>query len=93
MPESMRDRIEAANRQAYDVFVSGQPVWVGVRPAGEVVPGLSRNVILHTGPELDFDRMLPAQQNGIIGGILFEGLARTREEAMDSIRRGEVQHG
>lgn len=91
MAESMRDRIEAANRRAYDVFVGGQPVWVGVRPAGEVVPGLRRNVILHTGPELDFDRMLPAHQSGIIGGILFEGLARTREEAIDLIHRGEVQ--
>ena len=88
--EPYRQQIQTANQKAFDTMITAQPVWVDVRAAGEVVPGMKENTVLHAGPPLDFEQMLPSMQGGIIGGILFEGLAKTREEALELIRRGKI---
>lgn len=84
-------KIRTANRKAYETLVEGEPVWTDVALAGDVVPGLRKNMILHTGPPMDFSRMLPAHRNGIIGGALFERLAETEEEAVRKILNGEIK--
>lgn len=87
----MRERIDEANRMAFEIFCSGQPVWVAMSPAIEVIPGFKRNLILHAGPARRFDDMVPAQQGGLIGAAQFEGLARSPEEAAAMIRSGEIE--
>lgn len=89
--EPLRDRIEEANRQALDIFRSGQPVWVGMKPAIEAIPGFKRNLILHAGPARRFDDMVDAQKGGLVGAAQFEGLAGSPEEAAAMIRRGEIE--
>jgi hypothetical protein len=61
-----------------------------VAPAHEVIPDFPKNMILHTGPAIDIQDMMSAHRDGVIGGILFEGLAKTRDEAIEMVRRGEV---
>jgi succinyl-CoA synthetase alpha subunit len=85
------EKIKTANKKAYDTLVGGEPVWIDVALAGEVVPGFEKNMILHTGPLMDFSRMLPAHRNGIIGGALFERLADTEEEAVRKILNREIK--
>ncbi|MCL5074607.1 MAG: DUF1116 domain-containing protein [Chloroflexi bacterium] len=91
MEKDIHQRIQEANKRAFDIFVQGQPVWVGVKPAIEAIPGMKKNLLLHTGPPIEIDRMVPAQRDGVIGGILFEGLAKTRQEALEMVRRGEIE--
>jgi hypothetical protein len=91
MKTILREQIEAANQKVFEIFVNSQPVWVDVSAAGEVVPGMKKNLILHAGPPIQFDQMVPSMQDGIIGGALFEGLANNREEALNLIQNGKIE--
>jgi hypothetical protein len=86
----LKSRIAAANLQTVDTILRAQPIWVDVRPALDVVPGMAPNMILHSSPRIEWERMCGAQRNGIIGAALFEKLAPTREEAIKRIEKGEI---
>ena len=46
--------MKTENSIAFEKLVSARPVLIGCRRAGEVIPGFRRNLILHSGPELEF---------------------------------------
>lgn len=83
-------KIESANMLAVDNMISAEPYFTGILPAKDVVPGMKQNMILHSGPPIDWERMLPAQKKGIIGGILHEKLAANAIEAEAMISSGEI---
>jgi hypothetical protein len=66
-------------------------VLVDIRPAIEVVPGMTRDVILTSGAPLAWSEYTGGQRNAIIGGALHEGLARTRDEAVARLDAGEIR--
>lgn len=86
----LKSRIEAANAEALDSLLSSRPVWVDVRPALEVVPGMTENTVMHSAPPIEWARMCGPHRNGIIGAVLFEGLAETPEAAQQLIEEGGV---
>lgn len=88
----LKNRIAAANQQTVDVILRGQPVWVDVQPAIDALPGMTPNMILHSSPRIEWDRMCGAHQNGIIGAALFEGLASDHEDAIMRIQRGDIEY-
>ena len=90
MAEDVKRKIGIANAETLDVILNGRPVWVDVRPALEVVPGMTKNTVLHSAPPIAWERMCGPHQNGIIGAALFEGLADTPEEARRRIEKGEI---
>jgi len=81
------------NAIAYDRMVRSHPWLVGVRPAGEVVPTLRRNMILHAAPPIAWHEMSDLLRSGMIGAALFEGLAKTPEEAIAKAAAGEIEFG
>ena len=81
----------AANKQAFDRLVKADPVVVDVRPAIEVVPGLTRNTILTSGPPLAWPGYTGGQREAIVGGALFEGLAGSRDEAIAKLNDGRIK--
>ena len=81
------------NAIAYDRMVRSHPWLVGVRPAGEVVPTLRRNMILHAAPPIAWREMSDLLRGGMIGAALFEGLAKTPEEAIAKAAAGEIEFG
>ncbi|AWI09698.1 DUF1116 domain-containing protein [Ereboglobus luteus] len=85
------DRIAAANARAIDALLNADPHWIDMKPAIEVVPGLKKNMILKSGPPLPWEKSCPTQKNGVINGIIHEGLADTAEGAIELIKRGEVE--
>lgn len=89
--EDLHGRIEEANGRVLQSLLAGEPHWVGMRPAGEAIPGMKGHYILHSGPPIEWDRMCATQKNGILGGILHEKLAGTREEALALVLRGEIE--
>jgi len=82
--------IAEANEKAVEAISIADPAWIGVAPAIEVVPGMRRNLFLHAGPPITWDRMCSVQQRGILDAIVFEKLASNRELALQMIQAGEI---
>jgi hypothetical protein len=76
-----RDEVDAANREALRRLTAAQPVLVDVRPALEVIPGMTPTTLLHAGPPLPWDRMSGPVRGAVIGALLYERLAETHDEA------------
>ena len=84
------DKINQANDIVIDILQKNDPYWVGVRPAIECVPDMREGLILHSGPEIEWDEMSETQRQGSINGVLFEGYAKTREDAEHLLKTGEI---
>ena len=85
----MASRAEA-NERAIEHVLASEPWLVGVRPAGEVVPGLFSDTILHAAPPTSWDDMSELLRGGIVGAALFEGLAATPEDAEKAAAGGKI---
>ena len=85
--------VAAANAQAIERVLASEPWLVGVRPAGEVVPGLASNQVLHAAPPTEWGELSPLIRSGVVGAALFEGLATTRAEAEQKAASGEISVG
>jgi hypothetical protein len=83
--------VAAANRLAVERILGSKPMLVGVGTAGEVVPGMRRHLVLHSGPPIAWERMCGPMRGAVIGGLLYEGLATTREEAEHLAGSGAVE--
>lgn len=86
----LKTQVDQANEEALRIVLSGRPVLVDVRPAIDVVPGMSRNMILHSAPPIEWRDMCGPHRNGILGAILWEGLADTPGDAEVMIENGDV---
>lgn len=84
-----------ANQRANDETIKrmklANPVLVGVGKAKDHVPGMHETLVLHAGPPLDWKDASGAMRGAIIGGLIFEGLAKTRDEAIAIAEKGGVE--
>jgi len=76
-----REIINAANEKALKIVLNGKPVVVGLDIAEKVVPGMKKNLILHSGPPITWDRMSGPTRGAVIGALIYEGMAANQEEA------------
>jgi hypothetical protein len=83
--------INSANKECLARIQQGTAVWVDVREARDVVPGMDEHTVLHAGPPLPWDRMCGPMRGAIIGASMFEGWARTPEEAVALAERGVLK--
>lgn len=84
--------ITKANAEAIARIQSAQPTLVGLSTAGEVVPGMARNLILHAGPPITWKAMSGPLRGAVIGGLIYEGLAETPEKAEKLAASGEIRY-
>lgn len=89
----MKQRIEEANARALDVILNAQPTWVDVVPAGEFLPDLPENMVLHAGPPMDPGDASVPFRNAIGGAAVHAGLAGDLEDAWAKIERREILLG
>lgn len=82
--------IDRANAEAVERMVEAQPILIGVAKARDVIPGFRDNLLLHAGPPVMPDRMAGPLRGAIIGALLFEGLARSEDEAWSLVTRGAI---
>src|SRR5262249_16591328 len=75
------DAVDAANRVTLDRILTAHQILIDVRPAIEVVPGMTRETVLHAGPPIAWERMSGPLRGGIVGALIYEGLATTWQEA------------
>ena len=87
----IKQKIEKANEDAVQRLILGDPVLVDIAPAGEVIPGMQNKMITHSGPPIEWPRMCGAQKGAIIGQALFEGWAKTIDEAKAMLDKGAIR--
>jgi hypothetical protein len=86
----MTINIEEANTTAVTRMMEARPVLVGIGKALDVIPGMRPNLILHAGPPITWDRMSGPLKGAIIGALIFEGKAKSAEEAEALATSGEI---
>ncbi len=85
-------KIEAANRKVMEIILAGTPKLVGLDVARHVIPGMTEDTILHAGPPITWDRMCGPMRGGILAGLVYEGRAKTIEEAEKLASSGKIQY-
>lgn len=83
-------KVEEANRKALEILLNGHPVLVDVRMAGDVIPGMTKTTILHSGPPNRWETMAGPQRGAVMGALMLEGLAATPEEAEALAASGQI---
>jgi len=81
---------EEANQQAIEKIKSAQPILVDLKPAGNVIPRMSKNTILHAGPPIKWERMCGPLRGAVYGALIYEELAGSPEEAEELIKNDEI---
>jgi hypothetical protein len=87
----IKQKIEKANEEAAQRLIAGEPVLVDIVPAGEVIPGMQDQMITHAGPPIEWQQMCGAQQGAVIGQVVYEGWAKSVEEARALLDKGVVR--
>jgi hypothetical protein len=79
-----------ANQVAIRRMLGSDPYLIGVRPAGEAIPGMTKTTILHAGPPIEWGRMCGPMMGAVAGALVLEGLAATEAEAMSLAASGDI---
>lgn len=83
--------IQEANAKALAAIQSAQPVIKGIGTCLEVVPGMKKNLILHAGPPITWEKMSGPMRGAVIGGLIYEGMAASQEEAKKLAASGDIE--
>ena len=84
-------RIDDANATAMQRVLAAAPVLVGIGRAGDVIPGMREDLLLHAGPPIAWDRMSGPVRGAVIGALLYERRASTDAEAIALVESGRIR--
>jgi hypothetical protein len=90
--ESKSEEIVNANRKATDIILKGMPVLTGLDIALNVIPGMKKNLILHSGPPITYNRMCGPTKGAIMGALIYEGIAKDITEAEKIASSGKIEY-
>jgi hypothetical protein len=82
--------VDAANAEVLRRLDTGAPKVVGVRPAGEVVPGLDGTMLLHCGPPIGYADAIDPLRRSLRAAVVAEGWADDVDGADRVLARGHV---
>ncbi len=91
--ENGESLIDRANAEAFDRMRRCQPILRRVRPAHQVIKGMTKNTILHAGPPIAWEDMCGPMRGAYLGAIKYEGLARDDAEAERLMAAGKIEYG
>jgi hypothetical protein len=87
-------RRQEANEEAFRRLTTSEPVLTDIRPAGEVVPGMTPNMVITSGaPQSGWDAYRGGQRLAVIYGAIYEGLATDEADADAKLASGEIALG
>ena len=84
------ERIEEANAESVSRILAGDPVWEDVRPALEVIPGMTPDTLLHAGPPVVWESMAGPMRGAVIAALLLEKRAINTEDAIRLAASGKI---
>jgi Protein of unknown function (DUF1116) len=82
--------VSSANEEAVARIEAASPQAVAVARAADVIPVLSGRTLLHSGTEIEFERVCDPQRRALVAACLFEGWANDRERASSLLSTGAV---
>jgi Protein of unknown function (DUF1116) len=80
----------SANAEAVARMTGAEPVLVDVAAAGDVVPGMTAQTILTSGPPMPWAEYYGGQRNAVLYGAIYEGLASDAEDADAKLSDGRI---
>lgn len=83
--------IEKANATVVERIMEARPVATTMAVAREVVPGFHDNMLLHAGPPVTWERMSGPMKGAMIGALIFEGKAKSAEDAEKMLAGGKIE--
>jgi hypothetical protein len=89
----LNERVDEANAEVFRRLDTGAPLLSAVRPAGEVVPGLTGRSLRHSGPALDLADACDPLRRSMRAAVVAEGWADDVEAADALLASGEVDLG
>lgn len=84
--------VEPANQEALKIINSGKPVLIGMGIALDTIPGMHKDLILHAGPPITWDKMCGPMRGAVIGALLYENRTKTPEEAEVLAASGKIKY-
>jgi len=89
--KSNAGKIGAANKQSLKKILSSEPFIIGMGKALDVIPGMKKNILLHAGPPITWEKMCGPMRGAVIGALICEGIAGTPEEAGLAAASGSIE--
>lgn len=83
--------VREANEIALERIERSRPVLVGVEQAGKVIPGMKKTRLMHAGPPVEWERMCEPMKGAVIGALMYEGLSKTPDDAVDLAKSGDIE--
>jgi len=80
-PSNIKELIEAANRNAVELMMEADPLWVDIGLARNMIPGMKEEMLLHAGPPVRWENMSGPMRGAVIGASIYEGWATNEIEA------------
>ncbi len=90
--EKNKDKITKANDEAMKIILSGKPVLIDLDIAINVIPGMKKNMLLHSGPPITWEKMSGPMRGAVIGALIYEGMAKDEKEAEALASSGEIEY-
>ncbi len=85
------EEVARANEETVHRMKTSRPLWVDVQPAIQVIPGMQKNHILHSGPKIEFERMCDPQQRAVEAAAIFEGWCTDKTGLEAKLKSGDIQ--
>jgi hypothetical protein len=85
-----KDKIESANKEAVTRILNAKPYLVGMGKALDVIPGMKKNLLLHAGPPVTWDKMCGPMKGAVIGALIYEGIASDLKDAEKIAASGKI---
>ncbi len=83
--------IDDANEEVIQRIKKGRPVLAGMGLAKDVIPGYHKDLILHAGPPITWERMCGPQRGAVMGALIYEGRAKDEKEAEQLAASGGIE--
>jgi len=90
-PKAKTMSIKQANEECVRRIEEGNANWADLRLARDVVPGMDDYTVFHAGPPVAWENMCGPMRGAIIGASMFEGWAKTPDEAIALAGSGKLK--
>ncbi len=86
-----REPVASANAAAVGRLLAAEPRVIGIARADAVIPGMAADTVLHAGPPIEWGDMCGPMRGAVIGGLLYEGLVNSPEDAAELAASGRIR--
>jgi hypothetical protein len=85
-------KIDMANQVVCEKILKSKPLLTGLDTALDAIPGMKKNLILHAGPPVTWEKMCGPMRGAVIGALKYEGLAQDDTGAEKLAGSGDIEY-